>query len=84
MCAIQVRYLPATTHKGSRMKAFEKYGNSVTLPYDHAFGDTANAREAADSLIEKMNLDAVISGSGILPNGDYVFTLCASPEKKDD
>ena len=75
MKAIQVKYLPCTNTKGSRWKAFAEGGNQVTLSYDHALNAEDNARVAAQALIDKLQWRCSISGSGGLPNGDYVFTI---------
>ena len=75
MKAIQVRYLGCTNHKPSRWKAFAADGLQVTRSYDHALQPEDNARCAALKLIDKMNWNVKITGSGSLPNGDYVFTI---------
>jgi hypothetical protein len=81
MKAIQVKYLPVTHTKGSRWKAWAFGGLSVTLSYDYEFEAEGNARRAAEALLAKMDQHtrnpAKISGMGLLPNGDYVFTLGA-------
>ena len=75
MKAIQVRYLPTTNTKGTRWKAFAEGGASVTIARDYGLDGAADARRAADALRGKMQWRAVIRGEGVLPNGDYVFTL---------
>ena len=77
MKAIQVKYLPCTNTRGSRWKAFADGGNQITLPYDYAMNPEENARCAAIALITKMGWQSKITGSGGLPNQDYVFTLGA-------
>ena len=84
MRAIQVKHLPPTTHKGSRLKAFVGGTLTATVPHDYALNMRKNARVAAEALLERLKWGFYIRGEGALPNGDYVFTLCASPEKKDD
>ena len=76
MKAIQVKYLSATNHKPSRWKAFAEGGASVTLSYDYALNADENARRAAIALTTKMVWPRPV-GSGVLPNGDYVFTMGA-------
>jgi len=75
MKAIQVKYLPATTHRSSRWKAFAEGGWSATVSYDYEGSEYYNARLAAECLITAMTWRVEISGDGNLPNGDYVFTL---------
>jgi hypothetical protein len=75
MKAIQVKYLGPTTHKPSRWKAFIEGGASVTVSYDYALDSHENARCAAIALMTKLLWGFDISGSGALPNGDYVFTI---------
>jgi hypothetical protein len=77
MKAIQVKYLPHTNTKPSRWKAFAEGNLQIVLPYDHALSAEENARSAAIALITKMGWGARITGSGGLPNQDYVFTLGA-------
>jgi hypothetical protein len=79
MKAIQVKYLPATNHKPSRWKSWAFGGLTVTKSYDYEFDPAGNARRVAEALLAKMEQHsrkpATISGMGLLPNGDYVFTL---------
>jgi hypothetical protein len=70
--AIQVKY----DKKGSRFKATTA-GRSVTVPRDYELDYETNAKEAAYALIKKMDWAVEISGSGVLPNGDEVFTVTA-------
>ena len=77
MKAIQVKYLSATNHKPSRFKAKAEGGHSVTLSYDYLYNADQNAREVAEALIAKAGWQVRITGSGVLPNGDYVFTMGA-------
>ncbi len=54
MKAIQTKYLPATNHRGSRIKAFDWCGNSITIPFNFAL-DTLEAHfEAALAFVNKM------------------------------
>ncbi len=52
--AIVTRYLSATDHKGSRVKAIADAG-SVTLPWDHALNAERNMHAAAYALAMKFN-----------------------------
>lgn len=76
MKAIQIRFLPATSFMGARMKAFIA-SNSITLPFQYEISDDeSRAHQMALELIEKLNwVNVDISGIGQLPNGDYVATL---------
>lgn len=77
MQAIQVKFLPATTHRGTRVKAFSQYWKA-TVPYSHEHNPYGNARAAANELLSRSGwaLDGVqITGSGVLPCGDHVFTV---------
>lgn len=78
MKAIQVRYLPPTNTRGTRWKAFAEGGESVTIGRDFGLDGAVDARRAADALREKMGWSP-ITGEGVLPNGDYVFTMGAAP-----
>jgi len=75
MQAIQVKYLGATNSKGNRLKAIACCDESVTLSYNYELEANDNARVAALELIKKLEWNVVISGEGMLRNGDYAFTL---------
>lgn len=78
MKAIQVKYLGATDFKGSRLKAFVEGGHSVTVPFQYEISsDEARAHDVALELINRLGWDLEITGSGMIANGDYVFTLGA-------
>ena len=76
MKAIQIRFLPATDFRGARMKAWTEGGNSITLPFQYELSyDQLRALYMAQELINKMKWNVRISGSGQLPNGDWVVTI---------
>jgi len=75
MKAIQVRYLPPTNTRGTRWKAWAEGGACIIIARDYGLDGAVDARGAADALRGKMQWRAVIRGEGVLPNGDYVFTL---------
>lgn len=78
MKAIQVRFLPATNFKGARLKAFTEGGNSHVIPFLYEVSsDVGRATVAAVELISKMGWQVEITGHGVLPCGDYVFTIAA-------
>jgi len=74
--AIEVKYLPCTTHKPLRYKAFCAAGN-VVMSTEFADNATRNAINAARKLIEKMGWKGVWHG-GVLKNGNHVFVLAGS------
>ena len=75
MKAIQVKHLGPTDTRGSRVKAFVHKNVHVTLSYDYTLTPENNRLAAAYALIKKLNWPVNISGSGILPNGDEIFTI---------
>lgn len=76
MKAIQVKYLPATDLKVTRVKAFADKGISVTLPLDYEISNYLDQAEiVARELIHKYEWNVTITGRGVLPNGEYVFTI---------
>lgn len=72
--AIQVKYFGPTNTRGTRWKATAEGGHSVTLSRDYALNGSDDARRVATALCEHMAWGP-ITGSGVLPNGDYVFTM---------
>jgi hypothetical protein len=73
MKAIQTKCLPCTNYNGSRIKAWEPDGKSVTLPWDHALDGEGNAREAAEALSKKIKRTGKMV-SGWTSTG-YVFVF---------
>lgn len=71
MKAIQIKYIPATTTRGARIKAFTDAG-SVIEPIEED-----QARQVAFRYLVQCNWEDSVSitGFGQLPNGDYVATL---------
>jgi hypothetical protein len=76
MIAIQTKYLGATNHKPSRIKAFTCNGHSVTTSYDYALSNAELHFEGVKALIKKYKLDWNIKGMtyGGIKDG-YVFTF---------
>ena len=72
MQAIQVKYLPATDTKPSRLKAFCKAG-SVTISFNHD-NEEQGYIDAARQLAEKLGWFDFYYG-GTLPNNDKVFVM---------
>lgn len=74
MQAITTKYLPPTTYKEERIKAYYA-GGSITVSYEYgASNDTAmceseaNARKAAQKLADQLNWGPIVAG-GSLPDG---------------
>lgn len=82
--AIQVKYLPCTNFRGTRVKATAAAG-SVTLGYDHALNIGQNAEAAMLALVKKFGWDEhpATWQAGVLPSGDYVFVRLPEAAKHD-
>jgi hypothetical protein len=83
--AITTRYLGATNHRGSRVKAYAQAGTK-TIPWDHALDPEDNHRAAAEALandrrwLEPRAYSGVVRTprlvAGALPSGDgYAFVF---------
>lgn len=84
MQAIQVKYLPCTNNKGSRIKAWCAAG-SVTIGYPHELSGQAVYRAAAELLTDKLAWNTGDYGAmlgGCLPNGDYCFVFNNAASKE--
>jgi len=77
MKAIQTRYLSPTNHRGSRIRAFAEGGCQIYADWSYDLSIESNHKKAALLLMNKYSWDqhSKISGSGVLPCGDYVFCL---------
>lgn len=75
MKAIQVRYLGATDSKPSRLKVMAEGVESYCDALDSGSELEAQAEQMARLMIANLHWEVEISGSGVLPNGDWVFTL---------
>lgn len=73
MKAIQTKYLPATGRRGSRIKAFDADGNSITLPLDHGLNQDARHRQAAEALRDKMGWKGELIQGGLKDGEVFVF-----------
>jgi hypothetical protein len=71
MKAIRTRYLGATNVKGSRIKADDGDGNSLTIPYPHELSGDRVHYEAAKLLCNKMNWSNDLVGGGY--KNDYYW-----------
>lgn len=72
MQAIQVKYLPATNTKCSRVKAWSYSGKQAIIPWDNAINDGKNFANAAMELLKKLDWQGAWIG-GELPNNDWAF-----------
>jgi hypothetical protein len=64
MKAIVTKYFGPTDTKGSRIKASDEDGNSITIPYDYALSGEALHKKAAIALCEKMHWDGNLITQG--------------------
>ena len=67
--AIKVKYLPATNHRPSRLKASDSNGHSVTAGFDHFYND-GGSLQVAQALCSKMNWSTDLVG-GVYGDSDY-------------
>ncbi len=76
MQSIETKFIPATNHKCSRIKAASSGGLSVTLGWEDALNADQNHQRAAKTLILKYGWDHHAWFSGGLKHGGQVF-VCA-------
>jgi len=72
MKAIQVKYLPATNHRPSRLKAMAEGVQSITRSYHGDLASENPFREIAEELCRIYEWPTDLCEGG-LPNGDHVF-----------
>lgn len=70
MKAIQVKYMPATTTKPAKVKAFDMDNNSITISYN----DQESYKLAAIALCEKMNWHGTLTGGAVKDGYVFVFS----------
>lgn len=76
MKAITVKYLAPTYARGSRMKADDGDGNTLTIGYPHEFSGEKAYAQAAIALCRKMNWTGeLIAGA---TKAGYVFCFTTS------
>jgi len=73
MKAIITKYMGPTDFKGSRIKAHDDEGHSVTIGYPYELSGEAVYKEAAVALCKKMGWPCELLGGGT-KNG-YVFVF---------
>ena len=76
MQAIQTKFLGATNHRCSRVKAISAAG-SLTLSWDYGISNEDNHSAAAEALREKLdwNSGPVTMSSGTLKDGTFVHVF---------
>ena len=73
MKAIQTKYFGPGNVKGSRIKAFDSDGNSVTISYPHELSGEDVHRKAAEALRDKMQWKGEMVGGSIKTGYVFVF-----------
>lgn len=73
MKAIETKYLSATDHKGSRIKAYDCDRNSITIPYPHELSGEAVHQKAAEALRDKMGWKGQLVGGSTRKGYVFVF-----------
>ena len=73
MKAITTKYLPVTTYCGSRIKAYEPDGKSITLHYAHELNATENHIAAAKALCAKLDWHGDLVGGHTKDGMVFVF-----------
>ena len=76
MQAIEVKYLPPTETRGTRIKATCRAG-SITVGRDYALEYEEDSRRVAMMLQENLGWSHPLN-YGVLPNGNHVYTLGCS------
>ena len=71
--AIITKYLPATNYRGSRVKAGDEDGNTITISYPSGFSGVATHRQAADALCAKMGWTGDLVGGSLKYGYAFVF-----------
>lgn len=74
MQAIETKYIGATNHKPSRIKATCTAG-SVTVSYDHSLNIDGNHKAAAAELREKLGWIDGDMATGQLANGNFAHVF---------
>ena len=81
MKGIITKYIGPTNYRGSRIKATDTDGNSITISYDHSLNHDQAYLKAAIALCNKMKWKTNLIGGGI-QNG-YVFVFANSTPRND-
>ena len=73
MKAIETKYIPCTNTRGSRIKAFDLDGNSVSIGYPHELNQDQAHRKAAQALADKMGWKGEMLGGYTKQGCVFVF-----------
>lgn len=71
--AIMTRYIGPTDLKGSRVKAFDSDGQSVTIGYDSSLSSSQAHAKAAEALCRKMGWKGTLVSGGVKGGEVFVF-----------
>ncbi len=78
--AIKTSYIPASNVKGSRVKAVEPDGKSVTVSWDDSLDTLENHAQAAYKLCEKLNWTGKLQPGGL--KDSYVWVFLDTPRDR--
>ncbi len=73
MKAITTKYLGPTNTRGSRIKASDGDGNSITVSYPYELSGEDVHRKAAQALADKMHWAGELAGSAVKNGYAFVF-----------
>lgn len=73
MKAILTKYMGPGNVRGSRIKAYDCDGNSVTIPYPHQLRSEDGHKKAAQSLCDKMKWTGELIGGRTKDGMAFVF-----------
>lgn len=71
--AITTKYIGPTERRGSRVKAFDGDGHSVTIGFDSSLSSAKAHAKAAEALCRKMNWSGTLVSGGIRGGEVFVF-----------
>lgn len=81
MKTIETKFVPATNHKSSRIKATEPDGISVTLSWDHSMSDEENHDRARAALCDRLGWNGPMIGGHTKRGMIWVFMPSATEKK---
>jgi len=73
MKTIMTKYLPATKHRGARIKAYDAGKNSITIPYPHNCPSARKHRIAVQAFCKKYKLKGLLVEGFIKDGSAFVF-----------
>lgn len=74
MKAIRTKYMGPTNTRGSKIKASDEAGNSITIPYPYELSGEAVYAKAAIALCKKMSWKGQLIGGGLKDGYVFVFS----------